>query len=627
MEPAILQTIKSPADLKALDQEALQVLASEIRAEMIATTSINGGHLASSLGVVELTLALHRVLDCPHDRIVFDVGHQAYAHKLITGRYDDFYTLRTFGGISGFPKRSESVYDTNDAGHASDSLSTALGLACARDMNGGDERIVALIGDGAISAGLALEAMNQIGQRHTKMTIVLNDNSMSISKNVGALARYLTDLRTRSRYINLNENLSRQLDETENPVSRALLNAGKTVKGSLKRQVLAPGIFFEELGLKYLGPVNGHDERELEQVITAAQEINGPVLIHAMTKKGAGYLPAENHPDLFHGVGPFDIATGEVRKKAGGAKYTKVFSDALIAEAAKDQAIVGITAAMPDGTGLEAFRKAYPERFFDVGICEEHAVAFAGGLALAGKKPVVAIYSTFLQRAFDEIILNVALQNQHVVFCIDRAGLVGADGPTHHGAFDLAYMRLIPNMSVIAPSDAEELVDALHTALALPSPVALRYPRGTSQGESTKTPQMLPVGKGKVLRDGADVSMLAIGRMVSVADKVADLLAAQGVSASVVDMRWVKPLDVDLVADACRRPLLVTLEDGCLSGGFSSAVDEEVTHLADNVVTLNFGLPDSFVQQGDVDLLFESLGLSPEVITVAILDKLSTISR
>lgn len=623
MEPAILQTISSPRDLKRLDDEALRLLASELRAEMIATTSINGGHLASSLGVVELTLALHRVLDCPHDRIVFDVGHQAYAHKLITGRYENFYTLRTFGGLSGFPKREESIYDSHDSGHASDSLSTALGMAIARDLDDGDEKVVAVIGDGSISSGLALEAMNQIGQRHTKMTIILNDNSMSISKNVGAFAQYLTDLRTRSHYINLNENLARQLDETENPLSRAILTAGKSVKGSLKRQVIAPGVFFEEFGLKYLGPVNGHDERNLEQVIRAAQEINGPVLIHVMTRKGAGYLPAEEHPDLFHGVGPFDITTGELRKKGGAPSYTKLFSRALLAEAARDHDIVAITAAMPDGTGLEAFHEAYPDRFFDVGICEEHAVTFASGLALGGKTPVVAIYSTFLQRAFDETIINVALQDQHVVFCVDRAGLVGADGPTHHGAFDMAYLRLIPNMRIIAPSDAGELVSALHTALALDGPVALRYPRGACPGPYPQTPRILPVGEGRVLREGDDVALLAIGDMVPVAEQVASQLADEGIDAAVYDMRWVKPLDAGLVRRACESTLLVTMEDGCLIGGFSSAVHETMLQEGLHARTLAFGLPDSFVQQGDVRLLFESLGLSPEHIAASICNELA----
>ena len=622
MEPEILKNISSPDDLKVLSYAQLDTLASEIRAEMIATTSLNGGHLASSLGVVEIVLALHRVLDCPHDKIVYDVGHQAYAHKLVTGRYDSFYTLRTFGGISGFPKIEESPYDVHDSGHASDALSTALGMAVARDLDGGDERIAVLVGDGAISAGLSMEAMNQIGERHARMLIVLNDNSMSISKNVGAFAQYLTELRMTSRYINLSENISRQLSESPNPLTRAIHSVGSAAKDSLKRQVISPGMFFEDFGIKYLGPVDGHDERALEQVFSAALQVSGPVLVHAVTRKGAGYLPAERHPDLFHGIGPFDITTGEVEKKAGAPKYTRVFSDALLAEAQADRDIVAITAAMPSGTGLDAFRDAYPDRFFDVGICEEHAVTFAGGLAASGKVPVVAIYSTFLQRSLDEIVTNVALPNRHVVFCIDRAGLVGADGPTHHGAFDLAYLRFVPNMKILAPSCADELVAALHTALLLDGPVAIRYPRGEADHAASLPPRLLEPGVSRLVRDGSDVSLLAIGRMVGVAEQVAELLGRDGVSARVVDMRWLKPLDRDAVRLSGRSDLVATLEDGTAVGGLASAVSEVVAAEGIDVAVLSFALPDRFVEQGDVSLLFASLGLSPEAIARRVLERL-----
>lgn len=622
MEPEILKNISSPDDLKVLSYAQLDTLASEIRAEMIATTSLNGGHLASSLGVVEIVLALHRVLDCPHDKIVYDVGHQAYAHKLVTGRYDSFYTLRTFGGISGFPKIEESPYDVHDSGHASDALSTALGMAVARDLDGGDERIAVLVGDGAISAGLSMEAMNQIGERHARMLIVLNDNSMSISKNVGAFAQYLTELRMTSRYINLSENISRQLSESPNPLTRAIHSVGSAAKDSLKRQVISPGMFFEDFGIKYLGPVDGHDERALEQVFSAALQVSGPVLVHAVTRKGAGYLPAERHPDLFHGIGPFDITTGEVEKKAGAPKYTRVFSDALLAEAQADRDIVAITAAMPSGTGLDAFRDAYPDRFFDVGICEEHAVTFAGGLAASGKVPVVAIYSTFLQRSLDEIVTNVALPNRHVVFCIDRAGLVGADGPTHHGAFDLAYLRFVPNMKILAPSCADELVAALHTALLLDGPVAIRYPRGEADHAASLPPRLLEPGVSRLVRDGSDVSLLAIGRMVGVAEQVAELLGRDGVSARVVDMRWLKPLDRDVVRLSGRSDLVATLEDGTAVGGLASAVSEVVAAEGIDVAVLSFALPDRFVEQGDVSLLFASLGLSPEAIARRVLERL-----
>ncbi|MBQ6585242.1 MAG: 1-deoxy-D-xylulose-5-phosphate synthase [Coriobacteriales bacterium] len=617
----ILDTISCPADLKALGPSQCRVLAAEIRSEMISTVSRTGGHLAPSLGAIELIIAIHRFIDAPMDKLIFDVGHQAYAHKMLTGRLESFDTLRTLGGISGFPKREESPYDTHDSGHASDSLSIALGLALARDLNGDDNRVVALIGDGSLSAGMAFEAMNQIGQIKPKMTIVLNDNAMSISKNVGALAQRLAKARMNSHYLTASEKVISGLGSSEHPGTRKVLDAGLRFRDSIKSGFLKGGMLFEELGIKYLGPIDGHDMEVVEETLRAADRFNGPVIIHAVTTKGNGYEPSLEHPDIFHGIGPFDPETGAPIKKSGGApSFTKVFSQALIAEAQDNPDIVAITAAMPSGTGLDAFASAYPKSFFDVGICEEHAVTFAAGLALGGKLPVVAIYSTFLQRAFDQIVINVALQKQHVVFCVDRAGLVGADGPTHHGAFDLAWLRCVPGLRILSPSNEAELVDALHTALYMDGPVVVRYPRGNGIGVPIPSePGTWPLGESVIRRAGGDVVILAIGRMVNEALVAAEMLHAQwGIEARVVDMRWVKPIDQAAVAAAAKLPLLVTLEEGTLRGGFGSAVMESLAaqDLQPHVLTL--GLPDAFITQGDVDSLMEGVGLSPAGIANSI---------
>ncbi len=618
MPVRIIDTIQSPADLKKLSNLELRQLADEIRETLIATTSETGGHLAPSLGAVELILGIHCVIDAPHDKLVFDVGHQAYAHKLITGRRDAFDTLRTYGGLSGFTKRLESEYDVHDSGHASDSISTALGLALARDLRGGDETIIAFIGDGSIGGGLALEALNQIGQLHTKITIVLNDNEMSIAKNVGALSLHLARARTAAPYRKARNRLTKHL-ESPNPVVRWFFRAGLAVRDSLK-QLVVPGMLFEEMGIKYMGPIDGHDIEDVKTAVLTAQKATGPVIIHALTHKGEGYAPAEDNPEVFHGIGPFDPLTGVAYKKDVKApSYTKAFSDALLDEASKDEDIVAITAAMPGGTGLDAFGKRFPERFIDVGIAEEHATALANGLALGGKLPVVAIYSTFLQRAFDEIITNVALQKLHVVFAIDRAGIVGADGATHHGLFDIAYMRMIPNMKVLAPSDEAELVCALHTALALDGPVAIRYPRGNGTGaDIPKPPAILPLGKAVVRTSGDDVCILALGHMVGLALAVADVLAADGISAKVYDMRWAKPIDVDAVRDASHYPLLVTMEEGVVAGGFGEGVLDVLQSQESQPKTLLFGIPDTFVPQGDLLQLLADLGLSRKAVAARI---------
>ena len=620
----ILDMVKSPADLKLLSNEELAILAQEIREEIIQVTSENGGHVASSLGAVEIILAAHSVLNCPHDKLIFDVGHQAYAHKLVTGRLEQFPTLRTYGGISGFPKPAESLYDVHPSGHASDSLSVALGLAKARDLSGGDEKIVTIIGDAAISGGMAFEALNHIGQAQTPMVIILNDNEMSISPNVGALGKHLGYMRASSSYRHSRDSLQETL-ESKGAVGNALVNLGRNMKDSMKQFVVPHSMIFEQLGILCTVPIDGHDIGLVREILGEMVKVDGPVLMHLVTKKGAGYEPAQRNPELFHGVGPYDVVTGQPKPKAPGApSYTSVFGKTLVKEACRDDRIVAITAAMKDGTGLAPFQKAFPDRFMDVGISEEHAVGAAAGLATGGKKPVVAIYSTFLQRAVDQMTIDCALADLNVVFAIDRAGLVGEDGPTHHGMFDIAYTRAMPNMRVIAPSNEAELANALHTALAMGGPFAVRYPRGAAEGVPVpQEPQLLEEGKASVLREGDDVAILAFGRMVSRAMGAADLLAKQGIEARVVDMRWVKPLDVDEIARAAQLPLLVTVEEGVIEGGAGQGVLGEVARQGLAVPALNLGIDDAFVQQGTVEELLHSQGLDAEGIAASILERLN----
>jgi 1-deoxy-D-xylulose-5-phosphate synthase len=622
--PGPLSDIPPSAALRELGAAELNEVAARIRKRLIEVTSVNGGHLASSLGAVELILALHRVYDFPTDRLVFDVGHQAYAHKLITERSAAFETLRTWRGLSGFPRRGESPFDTHDAGHASDSLSIALGLALARDLNGSPEHVVALIGDASLSGGMAFEALNQIGHLGADMTIVLNDNEMSISRSVGALSLYLGKARTSKSYTTLRDTVEGRMSSAGR-LGRFLVNAGEMAKGSFKKLVV-PGTFFEDMGIVYIGPIDGHNIEAVSEALRVARKAAGPVIIHAVTQKGRGYAPAEMQPDVFHGVGCYDPSTGNLKGKAASApSYTSVFSQVLLEEARCNPDIVAITAAMTDGTGLASFRDAFAERFFDVGIAEEHAVALAGGLALGGKLPVVAVYSTFLQRALDQAVIDVALQEQHVVFCVDRAGLVGEDGSTHHGLFDLAYLRSIPGMRIMAPASREQLEDALHTALALKGgPVALRYPRGEAPEQheqetagADRAPQLLPVGTATRLREGTDVSLLAVGRMVAPALEAARLLAERGIEAAVYNMLWVKPVDVDAVLQAAAAPLVVTLEEGTVVGGFGSAVLEALARASAEGAPprppariLNIGVPDGFVGHGSIGQLFEELGLT-----------------
>lgn len=620
----LLDVIDDPSALKLLSNEELEILAYELRQEIIDTTAKTGGHVASSLGAVDIVVACHSVLNCPKDKIVFDVGHQAYAHKLLTGRRDAFATQRTYGGISGFPKPSESPYDAHPSGHASDSLSIALGLAKARDLAGTDEKIVAIIGDAAIAGGMAFEALNHIGQAQTPMVIILNDNEMSISKNVGALMKHFGAIRASASYQTTRDGVQDVLEHSGKG-GRALVNFGRNMKDSMKQFFLSNSMLYEQLGIQCTTPIDGHNIGLLREILQTALSAKGPVLVHVVTKKGKGFQPAVDNPVDFHGISSFDPATGKPLKKVGGApSYTQVFGDALVAEARKDNRIVAFTAAMKTGTGLVDFAEEFPERFIDTGITEEHAVGMAAGMAFGGKKPVVAIYSTFLQRAVDQAVIDVALSNLDVVFALDRAGLVGEDGPTHHGVFDIVYMRMIPHMRVLTPSNEAELVNGLHTALQLGGPFAVRYPRGAAEGvDIPAEPEVLPLGKARVVREGTDVALLAFGRMVGQAEKVADLLADQGVSARVVDMRWVKPVDDAEVARAAQTRLVVTIEEGVVAGGAGSAVLESMAAQGVMAPVLQLGIPDDFVTQGKVDQLFRDLGLDPEGIAASVMQRLA----
>ena len=617
---AVLDKISHPSDVKHLSSEELSLLAEELRAQIIAATSLNGGHLASSLGAVELILACYRVLDLPHDKLVFDVGHQSYAHKMLTGRLDGFADLRQLGGVSGFTRRSESIYDVHDSGHASDSLAIALGLAAARDIDGGHEQIVAIIGDASIGGGLSFEALNMIGQRKKGgLVVILNDNEMSISRTTGAVSAYLASIRTSQTYRATRDTVEGKLSKTG--IGAGLVRLGEKAKASTK-QFLVPGMLFEEFGFVYLGPIDGHDINVVQATLKRALEMGGPVIIHAVTRKGEGYGPAEQNPELFHGVGPFDPKTGVPYKDAGGPiTFTKAFSQSMLREAQADERIVAITAAMSTGTGLDDFAKRFPTRFFDVGIAEECAVTMAAGMAIAGKVPVVAIYSTFLQRAYDEVVTNVCLPNLHVVFAIDRAGLVGQDGSTHHGALDLAYLRSIPNMRLIAPSNEDELARTLHCALAMDGPVAIRYPRGKGLGVEIRPEAPFAMG-ATWEREGKDVALLAIGDMVATAREVAHELDAQGVSCGVADMRWAKPIDGDAVRKAAQARLVVTLEDGVVRGGFGSAVLEEMAAMGLHADVLCLGLPDGFVGHGDTGILLRQVGLDPAHVCSSICERL-----
>ena len=607
-----------------LTEDELVILAREIREQIVATTSRTGGHVASSLGAVEIILAAHSLLDTPKDKLIFDVGHQAYAHKLVTGRRERFDELRTFKGLSGFTNPAESPYDVHPSGHASDSLSVATGLAKARVLKGTDEKVVAVIGDAALSGGMAFEALNYMGQEQLPLVVILNDNEMSISRNVGALMRHLGNMRATSQYRDAREALQDRL-ESSGPLGVAMAQFGKNVKESMKQFVIPHSMIFEQLGIVCTAPIDGHDIHELRETLSLVLSMDTPVLMHVVTKKGAGYEFARRDPERFHGVGPYDITTG--RSVGSGSKkqsYTDVFGASLLREAQADEDVVAITAAMEGGTGLKPFAQMFPDRFIDVGIAEEQALGMASGLAAGGKKPVVAIYSTFMQRAIDQMITNISLPDFNVVFAIDRAGVVGEDGPTHHGMFDIAYTRMIPHMRVLAPSDEAELVHALHTALALGGPFAVRYPRGAGEGvEVPEVAEVLAEGVSREVRAGDDVAILAFGRMVARARAAADILAEHGIDARVVDMRWVKPLDRRAIERAAETKLVVTVEEGIVSGGAGEGVLDVLAELGALTPSLVLGVADRFVSQGKVDLLLRELGLDAEGIASAIERKLA----
>ncbi len=619
-----LQQIKSPDDIRQLKIPELKVLAQEIREELIQVVSENGGHLAPNLGVVELTLALHMVFHTPEDKIIWDVGHQSYVHKLLTGRYEQFHTVRTLNGLSGFPKRSESVHDAFGAGHSSTSISAAVGFAKARDLRGDNNNVIAVIGDGAMTGGMAFEALENAGQMGSNLIVILNDNEMSIDPNVGAMAEYLSRARSNPAYTKSKEDVEELLKKIPG-IGDKMFKAADRLKDSLK-YLLVPGVLFEEFGFKYYGPVNGHDLSALMAVLENVKGMDRPVLIHVETKKGKGYAPAEKNPDLFHGVSPFHIQTGELKKKAVLPSYTSVFGKTLAQLGAQDNRIVGITAAMGKGTGINIFQEQFPDRTIDVGIAEEHAVTMAAAMALDGYKPVVAIYSTFLQRAYDQVMHDVALQNAPVVFCLDRAGLVGDDGPTHHGIFDISYLRHIPNMVCMAPKDENELRHMLYSALSYDCPVAVRYPRGEGLGvPMDEALQILPLGKAEVLQEGSRITLLALGSMVHIAQEAAARISEEtGITPTVINARFAKPLDAETILRyAAQDTLLVTLEEHAVTGGFGSAVLELFNqHGMDTRNVMTIGIADSFVQHGNTARLKEMQGLDTDSIVAKIKERL-----
>lgn len=611
----VLPSIQSPKDLRLIKKEHLPTLCEELRQTIIETASKNGGHLGSSLGAVEIITALHYVFNTPEDKIVYDTGHQAYAHKLLTGRQAKFATIRTKDGLSGFPKRHESEYDTFGVGHASTAISAALGMAVARDQKKENSKVIAVVGDGCMTGGMAYEAMQNAGLLRSDLLVILNDNQMFISQRVGALGKALTKLLT-AKYVQLAEekaaNFLKRFDELGN-------NAAKLAKRA--RSILFPGTLFEEMGFRYFGPVNGNDIYEMIEVLESVKDVKGPVMLHVVTKKGKGYKPAEEKPTKFHGIGIFDVETGDSLGKSSAVTFTKAFSDALLKLAEKDERITAVTAAMPEGTGLDAFRDKFPSRYFDVGIAEEHAATFAAGMAANGVKPVVALYSTFAQRCYDQILHDVALQNLPVVFALDRAGVVGEDGPTHHGVFDISFLRSVPNLTLAAPADENEMQHMLKTAFDANAPFVLRYPRGAGFGVTMDAePKALEIGKGVWLKKGKDATILAIGNRVHPALQAAEKLAEKGVNCGVVNMRFVKPLDVKTITEALKHsPNVVTVEDNMLAGGFGSAVAEYLSDKHANYNLLRLGIADEFVEHAKAAQLYDRMGVSAEQIEKHIL--------
>ena len=616
-----LDRINEANDIKKIEPEAYDALASEIRSFIIESVSEHGGHLASNLGVVELTMALHLCMDFPNDKLIWDVGHQAYTHKLLTGRKEDFSGLRTFGGMSGFPKHKESPCDAFDTGHSSTSISAALGYARARDLKGEDRTVVAVIGDGSLTGGMAYEALNNVSHLKSNMIIVLNDNKMSISENVGGLSKHLTALRTRESYMDFKMDVEKKLKQIPH-VGDSVARSVKKSKDSI-RQLFVKGGFFEDFGIKYIGPIDGHDIKEMVRVLNALKRLNEPVVMHVVTQKGRGYVPAEKNPSAFHGVGSFDIATGE-SLASKSLTYTSVFSKTICRLGKAHPDVVTICAAMPDGTGLTAFKKHFPDRFFDVGIAEQHAVTFAAGLAAGGMHPFVAVYSSFLQRAYDQIIHDVCIQNLPVVFCVDRAGLVGADGETHQGIFDLSYLSMIPNMTVCAPKNKYELYDMLYFAYQYHGPIAIRYPRGSAYEGFKNMRPPIEYGKSERMFEGEKIALVAVGSMVQTAVQVREKLLDKGINATVVNARFVCPLDTECLDRLSRdHQWIVTMEENVLKGGFGEACGDYLLAKHEDVRLIHVGVPDVYVEHGGVDQLKKTLHMDADSIVERICSAMS----
>mgnify|MGYP005799337995 FL=1 len=609
----ILEMIQKENDIKKLDEEQLKELSGEIRQFLIEKISRTGGHLASNLGVVELTMALHLTLDFPEDKLIWDVGHQSYTHKLLTGRKDGFDDLRKYGGMSGFPKRKESACDAFDTGHSSTSISAGLGYVAARELRGEKHSVVSVIGDGALTGGMAYEALNNASRLKSNFIIVLNDNNMSISENVGGMSKYLNGLRTAQAYTGLKKGVEDTLKRIPGTGDRIVNQIRKTKSGI--KQLFVPGMFFEDMDITYLGPVDGHDIRKLVKVLSEARRVDRAVLVHVITKKGKGYAPAEENPARFHGLGPFDIGTGEPVGAEETDSYTQVFSKVLVDIAKWDDKVAAITAAMADGTGLSAFSRRFPERFFDVGIAEEHAMTFAAGLAAGGMKPVFAVYSSFLQRAYDQTLHDVCLQDLPVVVAVDRAGLVGSDGETHQGVFDLSFLSTIPNMTVISPKNRWEMADMLRFAFDFGHPVAIRYPRGAAYEGMKKFRAPIEYGKSEVLYEEEDIVVIFVGHMAELADRVRRGIKDTGYSCSLVNARFVKPLDTSLLEELAKdHRLFVTIEENVLTGGFGEQVADYISRAGLDVRVRSIGISDEYVEHGNVEVLRKEVGLDKDVI-------------
>ncbi len=620
----LLEKIEQANDIKQIAPEDYGVLAEEIRQFLIQTISVTGGHLGSNLGAVELTMALHLFLDLPEDKLIWDVGHQSYTHKILTGRRDGFVNLRKFGGMSGFPKRKESDCDCFDTGHSSTSISAGLGMVKARDLQGGSQTIVSVIGDGSLTGGMAYEALNNASRLETNFIIVLNDNNMSISENVGGVSKYLNNIRTADTYLGLKEGVYNSL-HGKSKYGDKVVSQIRRAKSSFKHLVV-PGMLFEDMGITYLGPVDGHNIPEMVHMLREARKVKKAVMVHVITQKGRGYVPAERHPARFHGAEPFDIETGIPSSPRTKANYTDIFSTVMCKLGQRDEKVVAITAAMPDGTGLKRFRNMYPERFFDVGIAEEHAVTFAAGLAAGGLKPIVAIYSSFLQRAYDQILHDVCIQNLPVVFCIDRAGLVGSDGETHQGIFDLSYLSSIPNMHIMAPKNKWELSDMIKFALAFGGPVAIRYPRGEAFDGLKNNREPIVYGKSEAIYQEKDIMLLAVGSMVKVALTVREQLIEQGYACSLVNARFVKPIDEEMIKEACKgHRLIVTMEENVASGGYGEKVREYVDNLGVSTQVIGISIPDEYVEHGNVELLKQEIGIDARSIVEKVSNKYKTL--